>query len=70
MILSFTDHYALVQIVTKGRAKSHQRLLRLCLDIQGFTFRVTHRNGIDHIDADVVSQFLMTNEQPYVRTAI
>jgi hypothetical protein len=41
------DHYALVYMVKKaGGAESHQRLLRLYLDLQQFTFKVIHRSGV------------------------
>jgi hypothetical protein len=64
------DHYALVYMVTKaGGAESQQRLLRLCLDLQQFTFNVIHRSGKDHLDADAVSRLLGRDDQPYVRTA-
>jgi transposase InsO family protein len=64
------DHYALIYMVTKaGGAESQQRLLRLCLDLQQFTFKVTHRKGIHHIDADAVSRLLGKDDVPYVRSA-
>jgi len=64
------DHYALVYMVTKaGGAEAQQRLLRLCLDLQQFTFNVIHRSGKDHLDADAVSRLLGRDDQPYVRTA-
>jgi len=64
------DHYALVYMVTKaGGAEAQQRLLRLCLDLQQFTFNVIHRSGKDHLDADAVSRLLGKDDQPYVRTA-
>jgi transposase InsO family protein len=64
------DHYALVYMVTKaGGAMTHQRLLRLCLDLQEYTFTVIHRQGKKHLLADAVSRLLQKDEQPYVRTA-
>jgi hypothetical protein len=64
------DHYALVYMVTKaGGAEAQQRLLRLCLDLQQFTFRVIHRNGVCHLVADAVSRLLGKDDQPYVRQA-
>ena len=64
------DHYALVYMVTKaGGAEQHQRLLRLCLDLQEYCFEVVHRQGKKHIMADAVSRLLQKDEQPYVRTA-
>jgi hypothetical protein len=47
------DHYALLYMVTKaGGAEAHQRLLRLCLDLQPFTFRIEHRSGSKHLDEE------------------
>jgi len=67
---AIVDHYALVYMVTKaGGAEAQQRLLRLCLDLQQFTFKVIHRSGIHHLDADAVSRLLGKDDQPYVRTA-
>jgi hypothetical protein len=64
------DHYALVYMVTKaGGAEAQQRLVRLCLDLQQFTFKVIHRNGVCHLDADAVSRLLGKDDQPYVRQA-
>ncbi len=62
------DHYALVYMVTKmGSEQQNQRLLRLCLDLQGFDFTVTHQSGTKHLGADAVSRLLQTDEEPWVR---
>jgi hypothetical protein len=67
---AIVDHYALVYMVTKGGgAEAQQRLLRLCLDLQAFTFKVIHRSGVSHLDADAVSRLLGKDDQPYVRSA-
>jgi hypothetical protein len=56
-------------MVTKaGGAENQQRLLRLCLDLQPYTFKVIHRSGISHLDADAVSRLLGKDDQPYVRS--
>jgi hypothetical protein len=64
----FTDHYALVYLITKmGKSvQSHQRLTRLCLDLQGYTFSVHHIKGTDHLDADAVSRLLHHDEVAFV----
>jgi hypothetical protein len=64
----FTDHYALCYMVTKmgGTAHSHQRLTRLCLDLQGYSFSVTHRKGSENLDADAISRLLQHNDIAYV----
>lgn len=63
------DCYALVYLVCKmgGNAFSHQRLTRLCMELQGYRFAVTHRKGTEHLDADALSRLLQYNELPYVR---
>jgi len=67
---AIVDHYALVYMVTKaGGAEAQQRLLRLCLDLQQFTFKVIHRSGSQHLDADAVSRLLGKDDKPYVRDA-
>jgi hypothetical protein len=50
------DHHALVYMVTKMKGDCNGRLLRLCLDLQAFTFEVIHREGKLHLDADAVSR--------------
>eukprot|EP01034_Spumella_vulgaris_P022164 gene22164-28272_t len=67
----FVDHFALVYMVTKMGAseQTNQRLLRLCLDLQGFHFSVTHVAGVRHLGADAVSRLLRHGEMPYVRDA-
>eukprot|EP01034_Spumella_vulgaris_P036134 gene36134-44567_t len=49
--------------------QTNQRLLRLCLDLQGFNFCVTHVSGVRHLGADAVSRLLRHGEMPYVRDA-
>jgi hypothetical protein len=66
---AIVDHYALVYMVTKVGGDVHGRLTRLCLDLQGFTFRVIHRSGALHLDADAVSRLLRKDEIAYVNTA-
>lgn len=63
------DCYALVYLVCKmGKSVySHQRLVKLCIDLQQYWFTVTHRKGKDHIDADALSRLLHIDEEPYVR---
>jgi hypothetical protein len=66
---AIVDHYALVYMVTKmGGVERNQRLAHLCLDLQQFTFKVIHRKGDDHLDADAVSRLLFQDESPYVNT--
>eukprot|EP01034_Spumella_vulgaris_P028194 gene28194-35010_t len=67
----FVDHFALVYMVTKmsSNEQTNQRLLRLCLDLQGFNFSVTHVAGVNHLGADAVSRLLRHGEVPYVRDA-
>ncbi len=61
------DHYALVYMVTKmGSEQQNQRLQRLCLDLQGFRFKVTHQSGVKHIGADAVSRLLRNDEEHHV----
>jgi hypothetical protein len=58
-----TDHYALVYMVTKmsPTTAGNNRLTKLCIELQGYTFGVTHRSGKSHIDADAVSRLLSTD---------
>jgi hypothetical protein len=62
------DHFALVYMVTKMGAneQANQRLTRLCLDLQGYNFRVTHQAGVKHIGADAVSRLLRADEEQFV----
>ncbi len=63
------DHFALIYMVTRsGSEQQNQRLLRLCLDLQGFSFSVTHISGVRHLAADAVSRLLRTNDIPYINT--
>ena len=62
------DHYALVYMVLKPSGDPHLRLDRLCLDLQGFCFRIKHRSGVNHLDADFISRMLRNGEQPFVHT--
>ena len=62
------DHYALVYMILKPNGDPHQRLDRLCMDLQEFSFSIKHRRGKVHIDADIISRLLRTNDQPYVNT--
>ncbi len=64
----YVDHYALVYLVTKmGKSvQSHQRLTRLCLDLQGYSFNVHHIKGTDHLEADAVSRLLHHDEVAFV----
>eukprot|EP01034_Spumella_vulgaris_P021960 gene21960-28041_t len=66
---AIVDHYALVYMVTKMSAneQQNQRLLRLCLDLQGYHFNVVHQAGVKHIGADAVSRLLRNGEEHYVR---
>jgi hypothetical protein len=63
-----TDHYALVYMVTKVGGDPHHRLARLCLDLQGYTFSVTHRAGKNHLLPDAVSRLLQSDDVAYVNT--
>ena len=60
---TITDHYALVYMVTKmsPTTAGNNRLTKLCIELQGYTFGVTHRSGKSHIDADAVSRLLSTD---------
>jgi hypothetical protein len=63
------DHYALVYMVTRmSGSLQNQRLLRLCLDLQNFTFRVVHRKGKDNWDADAISRLMQIDEVVRVNT--
>ena len=69
--LTFTvivDHYALVYMILKPNGDPHQRLDRLCMDLQEFSFCIEHRSGKAHLDADIISRMLRTTDQPYVHT--
>lgn len=61
-----TDHHALCYLVVRPRGDKNGRLLRMCLNLQHLNFSVTHRSGVDHLDADAVSRLLRKDEQPYV----
>jgi hypothetical protein len=63
-----TDHYALVYLVAKLGGDSHQRLARICMDLQDYTFTVTHRPGNQHLDADAVSRLLRKDDIPFIWT--
>jgi hypothetical protein len=66
---AIVDHYALVYMVTRmSGALQNQRLLRLCLDLQNFAFRVIHRKGRDHWDADAISRLMQIDEVARVHT--
>ena len=65
---TITDHYALVYMVTKVGGDPHHRLARLCLDLQGYTFSVTHRAGKHHLLPDAVSRLLQSDDVAYVNT--
>mmetsp|Transcript_16273 Transcript_16273/g.27305 ORF Transcript_16273/g.27305 Transcript_16273/m.27305 type:complete len:207 (-) Transcript_16273:112-732(-) len=63
------DHYALVYMVTKlGTVQQNQRLDRLCLNLQDFSFNVIHRKGKEHWDTDALSRLLRINEAAYINT--
>ena len=64
-----TDHYALVYMIVKIGGDATGRLARLCVDLQPFTFSVTHRRGDQHLDADAVSRLLHKDDNIYIRTA-
>jgi hypothetical protein len=63
-----TDHYALVYMVTKTGGDAHQRLARLCMDLQGYTCKVKHRSGDKNLLADAVSRLFRVNDIPPVLT--
>ena len=63
-----TDHYALVYMVTKTGGDAHQRLARLCMDLQGYTCTVKHRSGEKNLLADAVSRLFRVNDIPPVLT--
>jgi hypothetical protein len=63
-----TDHYALVYMVTKTGGDAHQRLARLCMDLQGYSFMVKHRSGEKNLLADAVSRLFRINDIPPVLT--
>ena len=64
-----TDHYALVYMVTKAKGDAHQRLARLCMDVQEFQLEVKHRKGEDNLLADAVSRLFHHDEIPVVLTS-
>ena len=55
-------------MVTKTGGDAHQRLARLCMDLQGFTFSVKHRSGDKNLLADAVSRLFQVNDIPPVLT--
>jgi len=64
---AIVDHYALVYMVCKmGSIQQNQTLTRLCLDLQGFDFKVTHLSGYKHIAADAVSRLFRYEDEPYI----
>ena len=68
---AITDHYALVYMVTKmsPTTAGNNRLTKLCIELQGYTFGVTHRSGKLHIDADAVSRLLSIDTEYQIFTA-
>jgi hypothetical protein len=64
-----SDHYALVYMVTKPAGDPHQRLHRLCTDLQGYSFEIIHRKGEEHLDADAISRLLQFGDDIYVNNA-
>ena len=66
---AIVDHYALVYMVTKmGAAEANRRLTKLCIELQDYTFTVTHRSGTQHLDADAVSRLLRCDDPAMVYT--
>jgi hypothetical protein len=66
---AIVDHYALVYMVTRmSGSLQNQRLLRLCLDLQNFAFRVVHHKGKDDWDADAISRLKQIDEVVRVNT--
>ena len=53
-----TDHKALVFMINRNFNINNSRLARYALDLQGYHFRVTHRDGVKNLDADAVSRLL------------
>ena len=53
-----TDHKALVFMINRNFNIKNTRLARYALDLQGYYFRVTHREGVKNLDADAVSRLL------------
>jgi hypothetical protein len=47
----------------------HQRLHRLCTDLQGYSFEIIHRKGEEHLDADAISRLLQFGDDIYVNNA-
>ena len=62
-----TDHTDLVYMVTKFGGDPH-RVARSCLDLQGYTFHVTHRAGNKHLLPDADSRLLRVDDVAYVNT--
>jgi hypothetical protein len=66
---AIVDHYALVYMITRmSDSLQNQRLLRLCLDLQNFAFRVVHRKVKDHWDAYAISRLMQIDEVVRVNT--
>jgi len=57
-----TDHYALVYLVTKLSGDPYHTLARMCTALQRYNFSVTHRSGVDHLDADAISRLFRTTD--------
>jgi len=56
----YTDHYALVYMVTRPKGDPHGRLSHMCIDLQvfGSYFNLYHREGNQHIPGDAISRLL------------
>jgi hypothetical protein len=64
-----SDHYTLVYMVTKPAGDPHQRLHRLCTDLQGYSFEIIHRKEEEHLDAAAISRLLQFGDDIYINNA-
>jgi hypothetical protein len=54
-------------VTRMGGTLQNERLSRMCLRLQNFSFNVTHRKGKDHWDADAISRLLRVGEVAWER---
>jgi transposase InsO family protein len=55
---AIVDHHALLYLVTQPAKTSNVRLLNWISDLHAYRFRIYHRSGKKHMDADAVSRLL------------
>jgi RNase H-like domain found in reverse transcriptase/Reverse transcriptase (RNA-dependent DNA polymerase)/Integrase zinc binding domain/Integrase core domain len=55
---AIVDHHALIYLVTQPAKTSNVRLLNWISDLHAYRFKIYHRSGKKHMDADGVSRLL------------